>query len=222
MKRSRAAVDELSETSKLKILDDEEMQLGTSYVANPLNIDPAVVSSGLVVGPDDKIRTSTTSVITTGAQTFIGVKNFQNGIKLANGSTLAIYRKTTGSTVPVLVVGTITTLTVRGVPAASIPWAVERIGDTVNVSIAEFRITADAGAVGNTQIHLNNLLPVGYRPTSGDYRGSQVLFDNGTASTGGEIDIDTAGSVALINDAAFTLPYGALSDFTFTFSAGAF
>lgn len=222
MKRSRAATDELSEDTKLKILNDEQIKLGAPFTGNTVNVNPPGLTTALAVDASGFFRLSP-GLITDGDQTFTGTKNFVPGIKLNGGTLLGTYLVTSGSTVPVLVVGTITTLEVRGAPATTIPWKVVRIGDIVTLSVAEFRVTASVG-VGNSQVHLNNLLPAGFRPVSGDLRGAVPLLDAGTPAAGcPQYDIDTAGSVAFIwPDAAPAVPYGTFSDFSCSFVASSF
>lgn len=224
MKRQRSGIGEIQEDTRLRIWNDEQIKLGDVFRNNPANANPPLTD--MVIGVESTtgfVRIAPGGGVTTGDQTFTGIKNFVPGIKLNGGQLLDVYRYLEGTTIPTLSVGAPTTFNVRGVPAVTVPWRAERIGNTVTVSIAEFQITAETG-VGNSQIHLPNLLPIGYRPPQ-DCRGPMLLFDGLVPTTAGFIDVDTAGTVSLVFFAVPALPYGTYTggaDFNYTFTARAF
>lgn len=98
--------------------------------------------------------TNSAGLVSTQAQSFAGVKTFNDGIKLddaAGQSILNYYALTSGSTAITGVSGT-----------HSFMWNISRVGNTVTLHIkAKAIMTANA-----IQVYASALIPVGYRPTA--------------------------------------------------------
>ena len=104
--------------------------------------------------------------------------------------------------------GTITTSTVRGASTAVIPLSLTRIGQTVNLVIPAFSITAQSGGAFTVTLTGVGVIDVNYRPT---YACAFTVpcIDNALFTTA-IIYVTTGGivSMQLLTGVAFTLPTG--------------
>lgn len=117
-------------------------------------------------------------------------------------------------------VGTITTMTVRGVSTTSFPLKIYLMNKVVTLRIPAFSITAQSGSAVAIFLTGGTPLPAKYRPNFG----LQTVFPFYNSSTSSIssalITVSTGGSVSCqqINGAAFTVPMGMSNDFCITWS----
>lgn len=180
---------------------------GTSITLAPIGAAPNA-NAATIVGSVLNLQPASAAfggVVTTGAQTFAGVKNFQNGIQLAGGSTLSSATQfLSGACVPTLNVGAIT---------ASAGGAFYQISDFNGVrslTFGSFQVSAFTLAPFQLIYNTGNLIPVQYRPSS-DLFFTVPGLDNTVAAVM-KLGILADGRILLekLDNTAFTATFGVL------------
>lgn len=134
----------------------------------------------------------------------INTKRILNSSDLPNGGGAPVVVSSTAT----VDVGSITTMTVRGVSTTTVPLTVSKSGKVVTMNIPTLRLSAQSGAA--TQLHLAGAgLALTYRPSQDIDFTIPGLINSATADV--LITITAAGDVFLQNYAAtaFTLAFGA-------------
>jgi hypothetical protein len=143
-----------------------------SIVGSALNLQPASAAFG--------------GVVTTGAQTFAGVKNFQDGIQVG-GSTFAFQTAAPQACTPTLNSGTITTFT------GSATYTNSLVGTQKSVYIGPFLVTANTGTPANLFYNAGNLMAAAYRPFTDLW--FPVVLTTGSVGVDGICTIGLDGSI---------------------------
>lgn len=157
-----------------------------------------------------RLATATLSgIVSTAAQTFAGVKTFNDGIVVddaANQSALNYYRFGTQAT-------TFTSDGTSGGTSSSVDIQIQRIGDWVTIFIPAF---SAAAGTGNPDTYNNDTaLPSWARPgsASNGLVGGIIRNNGGSAGTPAYWQISSLGTVSMLRDFAGT-------DFTTSANAG--
>jgi hypothetical protein len=170
-----------------------------SIVGSALNLQPASAAFG--------------GVVTTGAQTFAGLKNFQDGFQVG-GSTLAFQSDPPQACTPALDAGAITTHT------GSASFTASLVGTLKSVFIAPFLVTANTGSPTNLFYNSGNLLPVAYRPFTSIFFNA-LLIDATANQVEGYCVIGNDGSIHFrkLDNSVFTSTFGVQNGTSFSYNA---
>ncbi len=224
MKRGRSALEVCGFEGPLFHVNTQEIILGAAYLANAENIEDPLATLAVASTPTGEVRLLEDALLTDGAQTIEGPKYFPDGIQLGTDptSTLNTYLFLQNTTLPTLDAGaTFTTLTVRDVAAASVPWVLERFGRTVHLRIPRFRITDFVGGPP-TRITFNTFIPAEFRPGAGNQRTVIEILDNVAPEFGiGLVNILGSVDITRLAAAAFTAApniIGLNDDFSLTWT----
>lgn len=146
-----------------------------------------------------------TSTVSTGKQMVVSTP----GTGLLESMSLAV---TTSSATATLDVGSITTMTVRGVSTTTVPLAFTVIGKVVHMTIPRFQLTAQTGSA--LTITLSGAgFPATFYPTYDTWFMVPVK-NGGVTTTSGIAYVSAVGGVIiqLLTGAAVTLPFGPTYD----------
>ena len=168
------------------------------------NANGGVISAGGVINLEPA-SAAFGGLVTTGAQTFAGLKNFQDGLQVG-GTTLPFQVEAPQGTTPTLTGGAISTST--GVPT----FTNSIVGTVKSVYIAGFQVTTYTGTPTSLEYNTGNVMNATYRPFTALWFACNIednslpVLGRCVIGTGGQISIQKADSTAFTG--VFGIPEG--------------